>query len=396
MRPGDPGAARAATLDAIYRPWTERWRDASGIPDRLRRHPEYLITIAERLACMPDPSTTVCITGSKGKGGTARQIAWALQAAGNRVGLVLSPHERDHEDRIRIDNRPIPTRLMVDYWRRLAPAVEALLSRCPAPYYPAPSGLFLLIALQWFRDEKVDYWILEAGRGGASDEAGCIPAAAGVVTALFDEHLDVLGPGRDELAREKLGLYRHVQSLFVSEGVREFARQQGERLPANAEVSTTSADWRNQQRELARRVCDYLGVRTQVPVSSDPLGSAHMSGLTLLPWINEASIEPETLNNGQESVLGISEDKQREPFLRALRQFGVSWSLSLDTGAHSSGAVPDGFDSLGAVNLQGDGADLRRLLEPLMEDAGVNLIGNQQLMSLARRGFDLPLAEPCS
>ncbi|MGB1111444.1 MAG: hypothetical protein ACPG4N_13870, partial [Gammaproteobacteria bacterium] len=175
------GADLATVIDAIYRPWFQRRSSGQGLLDRERRFPERLIGIADELGCLPVPGHTVRITGSKGKGSVARLIAWSLQAQGHRVGLVLSPHERDHTDRIRINNQAISPDDLVTVHSRLEPHLERLLEAHPTPYYPAPSGIFLLIALAWFKEQGVDYWALEAGRGGVSDEVGPIESKLAIL-----------------------------------------------------------------------------------------------------------------------------------------------------------------------------------------------------------------------
>lgn len=57
----------------------------------------------------PPPDRCIRVTGSKGKGTTARLCAERLTATrpGERIGLFVSPEEFEARDRIRIDGEPI-------------------------------------------------------------------------------------------------------------------------------------------------------------------------------------------------------------------------------------------------------------------------------------------------
>ncbi|MGB1109852.1 MAG: hypothetical protein ACPG4N_05825, partial [Gammaproteobacteria bacterium] len=103
------------------------------------------------------------------------------------------------------------------------------------------------------------------------------------------------------------------------------------------------------------------------------------------------------IRNGYINVLGLSDDKPTKALVNALRVHGECRLLAFSSLIPSVQGPAENDDALGVVDLKGAGEDLRSLLEPLMTaHGGVNLIGNQQLMSLARRAWDIPLAGPGS
>lgn len=183
------------------------------------RRPEVLAGLARELDILPSPSRTCLVTGSKGKGTVSRMVAWNLSASGSRVGLVLTPEELDHLDRIRITNEAIPEQDFCRIVSALRPLLDEALGRQPRDFYFSPSGLFLLVALAWFAEQNVDAWVIEGGRGVKSDEIGQLEAQVGVVTNVLPEHLLRLGPTLQDIADDKLSLARRCQTLVAGQSL---------------------------------------------------------------------------------------------------------------------------------------------------------------------------------
>ncbi len=179
------------------------------------RRPDIFRALADSRNVLPSARTTILVTGSKGKGTTARLIAWNLQRAGFRTGLVLSPEELSHLDRIRINNNPISCRTFTEIVSSLK--VDLLLSqrRAPQTFYHPPTAVFLLAALMWFKQRNVDFVVIEGGRGVKYDEIGQLDAHIGVITSITREHLAKLGPSFEALIRDKLSLSRRVDYIVV-------------------------------------------------------------------------------------------------------------------------------------------------------------------------------------
>ncbi len=213
----DPAADAAlqAGLDYLFSFYAAGYQRQLGKFDREVRCPEVFMRIASELALLPVPAKTVLVTGSKGKGSCARLIAHYLQQAGYRVGLVLTPEELSHLDRIRINGSAISA---PDFLASLA-ALKPLLERpvAAAHYYHPPSAIFLLIALHHFRQGGLDYVVIEGGRGAQYDEIGQIPAAVGVVTSILPEHLSKLGPSLAQICADKFSLMRNCARLVCAQ-----------------------------------------------------------------------------------------------------------------------------------------------------------------------------------
>jgi len=197
-------------LDLIFESYIAVKPLLKGRLDRDVRNPHIILNIARQLDLIPPADKILKVTGSKGKGTVARLCASSLEPFG-KVGLVISPEEIDHTDRMRINGQPMSEDRFIACFEK----IWAQITIPSAPDYLSPYGLFLLIALQWFKEENVDLFVIETGRGVRFDEGGQIPAHTGVVTSIFFEHADYLGPTLDDIRADKLSISETCDHLVI-------------------------------------------------------------------------------------------------------------------------------------------------------------------------------------
>ncbi len=148
---------------------------------------------------------SIHIAGSKGKGSTAAMVESMLRAAGRRTGLYTSPHLHEFPERIRIDGQPVAPDTFADLVARLQPVISADLAETPGRVttFEALTAMAFLA----FRDAAVRVQVIEVGLGGRLDTTNVLPAKeAAVITALSDEHRDILGGTLPAIAAEKAGI----------------------------------------------------------------------------------------------------------------------------------------------------------------------------------------------
>lgn len=191
-------------LDGVYRSFMRQKPHVEGKHDRDVRDPHVVLGVARKLDLLPPPEAIVRVTGSKGKGTTSRMIAKLLMAQHKgKVGLFVSPEELDHNDRMRVDGK-VPTREEFSrIYKWLEPELEAAQTNLAPRKYISPFGAFLLIALKYFKDQGVDFYVLECGRGAEFDEVGNIRSHISVVTSILLEHAANIGPTHEDVARNK-------------------------------------------------------------------------------------------------------------------------------------------------------------------------------------------------
>ncbi len=145
----------------------------------------------------------VHITGSNGKGSTARIIFEILHRSGLKTALYTSPHIHRYSERIKIGRREIPR---VEVVRRFE-AIERLRLEGRIPWITF-FEITTLIAFGWFADERVDVAVLEVGLGGRLDATNICRPAVSVITTVGLEHTNILGTTISEITREKAGIIK--------------------------------------------------------------------------------------------------------------------------------------------------------------------------------------------
>ncbi|MDA3860695.1 MAG: Mur ligase family protein, partial [Melioribacteraceae bacterium] len=147
------------------------------------------------------------IAGSNGKGSTASFIASILIEAGHKVGLYTSPHFVKFNERIRINGIEIPD----EYVANFVNENNNYIDRESPTFFELTTAL----AFQYFADEKVDYAIVETGLGGRLDATNVLNSIASVITSISFEHTNILGESLDIIAKEKAGIIKSNQKVFV-------------------------------------------------------------------------------------------------------------------------------------------------------------------------------------
>ncbi len=140
------------------------------------------------------------IAGTNGKGSTCALLESMLRAGGYRVGLYTSPHLLRYNERVRIDASEASDDSLLESFA----AVERARMETPLTYFEFGT----LAALWLFARAGVDVLVLEVGLGGRLDAVNVIDADVAVVTTVAIDHVDYLGPTREDIGREKAGIFR--------------------------------------------------------------------------------------------------------------------------------------------------------------------------------------------
>jgi dihydrofolate synthase/folylpolyglutamate synthase len=185
------------------------------------------------------PSTVVA--GTNGKGSVTAMLDRGLRAAGLRTGRYTSPHLVALEERFAIDGRDITTETFDAAARRVLAASAAL---------PAPPSFFeatTALALDVFREARVDVAVLEVGLGGRLDATNVVSSVAVAITAVDFDHEAFLGHTIEAIAREKAGVIKPNGLVVLAPNppavetiVSETCEERGARLLRAADVAVES------------------------------------------------------------------------------------------------------------------------------------------------------------
>src|SRR5580658_10490676 len=161
--------------------------------------------IGELCRFLGDPEQAcpvVHITGTNGKGSTARILTALLMANGLTVGTYTSPNLATVNERLARDGIPIDDDELAEVLGSLA-LIEPLLSARPTRF-----ELLTAAAFRWFADIAVDVAVIEVGLGGRWDATNVVDPVVAVVTNVSYDHVEVLGPTLVDIATEKAGIMK--------------------------------------------------------------------------------------------------------------------------------------------------------------------------------------------
>ena len=153
------------------------------------------------------------ISGTNGKGSTATNLKNILKEAGNRVGLFVSPFVISFNERIQIDNEYIKDSDILGYINILNEFAIKYQNEYNdnIPFFE----LTLLMALMYFKDNKIDIAVIECGLGGKLDATNFVDPDISIITNVGYDHMNTLGNTLEEIAMHKLGIAKEGKTCLT-------------------------------------------------------------------------------------------------------------------------------------------------------------------------------------
>jgi dihydrofolate synthase/folylpolyglutamate synthase len=162
---------------------------------------------------------SVLVAGTNGKGSVCAMLAQILILHNFHVGLFTSPHLVRVEERIKIGNKPIPTRSFCRWLTILRKRIEQLIASKKLLSPPTYFELLTCLAFLYFDEQQVDMAVLEVGMGGRFDATNVVVPSVSVITTISGEHKKFLGETPSQIAFEKAGIVK--RGIPVVCGVQE-------------------------------------------------------------------------------------------------------------------------------------------------------------------------------
>ena len=165
----------------------------------------------------------VHIAVTNGKGSIFAYLSSILIAAGFKVGRYISPTISCYEERFQINGEYITK----DKLARLYNIVEEAMKREEEKTGLKPT-LFEVetaISFLYFKEEKVDYALIEVGMGGRMDATNVIrhPELT-VISSISYDHQAFLGDTLEEIAWQKAGIIKESCPVVLSENSDEVCK----------------------------------------------------------------------------------------------------------------------------------------------------------------------------
>ena len=170
--------------------------------DRMRR-------VADVLGDPQHDYPVIHLTGTNGKGSTARMISALLGAHQLSVGTFTSPHLEHVTERISRNLEPIDPQAFADVIGEIA-SLEPLMGERPWHF-----EVLTAAAYAWFSQVAVDVAVVEVGLLGRWDATNVADGRVAVVTNVGKDHTDGVGDWRRRVADEKAGIIKPGSHLVL-------------------------------------------------------------------------------------------------------------------------------------------------------------------------------------
>lgn len=225
-----------ADLSQVYREIMSRAPEHDFDPslDRMKMVVDYL--------GHPEESFRVIhVTGTNGKGSTARMAEAICRAYGLRTGLYTSPHVQKVTERIAIDGQRVSDEAFVDLYYQVKGFIDLVDKESQAQGGPRMSFFEVLttMAIWAFADAPVDVAIVEVGMGGRWDATNVLNADAAVIGPVDMDHMQWLGDTVEQIAQEKAGIIKPDSTVVIgpqphAEAVEPILEDQAQEVGAKA------------------------------------------------------------------------------------------------------------------------------------------------------------------
>lgn len=182
-----------------------------------------------------DNLKVIHIAGTSGKTSTSYYVASLLLNAGHSVGLTVSPHIDEINERAQINLLSLPEK---EYCAELSQFLNIIESSNLNPSY---FELLIAFAYWLFAKRNMEYAIVEVGLGGLKDGTNVINRAdkVCVITDIGLDHTKILGNTISEIAYQKAGIIQQNNTVFMyrqGSEVMDVIKKRSSRYNANKHI----------------------------------------------------------------------------------------------------------------------------------------------------------------
>ena len=149
------------------------------------------------------------IAGTNGKGTSAHLLAAMIQSNGLRTGLYTSPHYKDFRERIKINGEYVSKGYVRQFVEKIASLIKT--HHIQASFFE----ITVAMAFNYFRDQQVDYAVIETGLGGRLDSTNIVAPVVTAITNISLDHAHILGPDIFTIAHEKAGIIKEKIPVVI-------------------------------------------------------------------------------------------------------------------------------------------------------------------------------------
>ena len=164
---------------------------------------ERISELCQRLGNPQNDLKFVHVAGTNGKGSTCAMLTSMLMEDGKKVGTFTSPYIFSFRERMTVNGEMIPEEALAEICAEVRPHADAMEDQ------PTEFELITALAFVYFKREKCDVVVLEAGLGGRLDSTNVIEnSLVSIITGIALDHVEILGDTTAKIAAEKAGIIK--------------------------------------------------------------------------------------------------------------------------------------------------------------------------------------------
>lgn len=151
------------------------------------------------------------VAGTSGKTSTSYYLASLLRASGASVGLCVSPHILEVNERVQVNMEPLAEK---EFCHSLGAFWDLATSTGLQPSY---FEMLVAFAYWEFARRELDYVVMEVGVGGLSDGTNVVHSDSKicVITDIGLDHTKLLGDTIPKIAAQKAGIIQQGNEVFM-------------------------------------------------------------------------------------------------------------------------------------------------------------------------------------
>ena len=175
----------------------------------------------------------VHVAGTNGKGSTCSILTKILIDHGLKVGLYTSPHLKKFNERIQVNQCHISDEYIATFFNNNREKINEI----ETTFFETTTAM----AFNYFKDQAVDYAVIETGLGGRLDSTNVIIPKVCGITSISLDHTEILGDTIEKIAIEKAGIIKQEVPILTFEqepSVLEVLRKEADKKNSNLDVTT--------------------------------------------------------------------------------------------------------------------------------------------------------------
>ncbi len=151
----------------------------------------------------------ITVAGTNGKGSTVSFLRFMLRGLGLKVGSFTSPHILNYRERIQLDSDYVSEAALLQSFAAIETAARKL--KLTLTFFEYNTLAAFWVFAQASAAKALDVVIFEVGLGGRLDAVNLLDADAVILTTVDLDHQAYLGTTREQIGREKAGVFRSGQ-----------------------------------------------------------------------------------------------------------------------------------------------------------------------------------------